>query len=42
MYSAFAELSAIDLCFLLYQETTIDPILKIPHNVAFLLDGLPP
>ena len=30
MYSASAELSAMDLCFLLYQETTVDPILRSP------------
>ena len=31
-------LSAIDLCFLLYQETAIDPILKIPPDVLFRSD----
>jgi len=40
MYLAFAELSATDLYFLLYQETIADPILKIPPDVLFLLDGL--
>ena len=34
-------LTAIDLCFLLYQETIADPILKIPPHVLKLLDGLP-
>ena len=41
MYYASIELSAIDLCFLLYQETIADPMLKMPPNVLFLLDGLP-
>ena len=40
IFSAYAELSATDLCFLLYQETTIDPILKIPPDVLFLSVGL--
>jgi len=39
--SASTELSAIDLCFLLYQETVVDPILKIPPDVLFLSVGLP-
>ena len=41
MYSVSAELSAFDLYFLLYQETTADPILRIPPDVLFVLDGLP-
>ena len=41
MYSASTELSATDHCFLLYQETAIDPILKIPPDVLFLSVGLP-
>ena len=41
MYSALAELSAIYLCFFLYQETVVDPMLKIPPDVLFLSDGLP-
>ena len=41
MYSASAELSAMDIFFLLYQETAVDPILKIPPDVLFLSVGLP-
>ena len=41
MYSASIELSATDLCFLLYQETVVDPILKIHPDVLFLSVGLP-
>ena len=41
IYSAYTELSATDLCFLLYQETLVDPILKIPPDVLFLSVGLP-
>ena len=41
MYFASSELSAIDRCFLLYQETVVDPMLKIPPDVLFLSDGLP-
>ena len=41
MYSASAELSATDICFLLYQEIVVDPILKIPLDVLFLSVGLP-
>jgi len=41
MYSNSVELSATDLCFMLYQEIVIEPILKIPPDVLFLLDGLP-
>ena len=40
-YSASAELSATDLCFLLYQEIDVEPILKIPPDVLFLSVGLP-
>ena len=40
MYSASAELSATDLCFLMYQETVVDPILKTPPDVLFLSVGL--
>jgi hypothetical protein len=36
-----AELSATNLCFLLYQETVVDPTLKIPPDVVFLFDGIP-
>ena len=35
MYFASSELSAIDLYFLLYQETVVDPMLKMPHDVLF-------
>jgi len=35
MYSTFAELSATDLYFLLYQEIVADPRLKIPPDVLF-------
>jgi len=35
MYSASAELSATDLCFLLYQETAAEPRFKIPLEVLF-------
>ena len=42
MYSYFAELSATDLYFLLYQETVVDPTLKISPDVLFQFDGLPP
>ena len=41
IYSASAELSATDLYFPLYQETVVDPILKIPPDVLFLSVGLP-
>ena len=41
MYSASAEMCAIDLYFLLYQETVVDPMLKISLDVLFLSDGLP-
>ena len=41
MYSASPELSATDLCFLLYQENVVGPILKIPPDVLFLSVGLP-
>jgi len=41
MYSASAELSATDLYFLLYQETTIEPRLKIPPEMLFWSDGIP-
>ena len=40
MYSALDELSATDLYFLLYQETTIDPMPKIPLDVHILSNGL--
>ena len=40
MHSALAELSATDLCFLLYQESVVDPMLNIPPYVFFLSDGL--
>jgi len=40
MYSASAELSATDLCFLLYQETVAEPRLKIPPKVLFRPDGI--
>ena len=40
MYPASAKISATDLCFLMYQETTTDPILKIPPDVLFLSDRL--
>ena len=41
MYSASIELSATDLCFLLYQETVVDPLLNISPDVLFLSVGLP-
>ena len=41
MYSASTEMSAIDLCFLLYQQTVVDLILKTPPYVLFLFDALP-
>ena len=41
IYSASTKLSATDLCFLLYQETVVNPILKIPPDVLFLSVGLP-
>ena len=40
MYFAFAELREIDLYFLLYQENVVDPILEVPPDVLFLLDGI--
>ena len=41
MYFASTELSATDLCFLLYQETATHLMLKMPPDVLFLLNGLP-
>ena len=41
MYYAAAELSAMDICFLLYQENFVDLILKILPDVLFLSIGLP-
>ena len=41
MYSAFAEMSAMESYFLLYQENSVDLILKIPSDVLFLSVGLP-
>jgi len=41
IYFAFVELSARYLYFLLYQETTTDPTLKITPNVLFLSNELP-
>ena len=41
MYSASVELSATNFCFLLYQETVVDPILKIPPDVLFFSVGFP-
>jgi len=41
MYSTSAELSATNIFFLLYQEVAAEPILKIPLDVLFLLDGIP-
>ena len=41
MYSALDEMSATDLYFPLYQETIVDPMLKIPPDVLFLFHGLP-
>ena len=41
MYSASSELSATDLCFMLYQEIATEPTLKIPLEVLFWFDGLP-
>ena len=41
MYYASTELSAKDLCFLLYEETVVDRILETPPDVLFLSVGLP-
>ena len=41
MYFASAKLSATYLYFLLYQETVVDPTLKIPLDVLFLSGGMP-
>jgi len=41
MYSASTELGAIDLYFLMYQETTAEPRLNILPEVLFQSNGLP-
>ena len=40
-YYASAELSATNLCFMLYQEIVVGPTLKIPPELISLSDGLP-
>ena len=39
MYFALDEMSATDLFLLMYQETDVDPMLKIPPDVLFLSNG---
>jgi len=41
MYLASTELSATNLCFMLYQEIVADPTLKITPKVFCMFDGLP-
>ena len=41
MYYASLELSTTNISFMLYQETTVNWMLKIPPIVLFWSDGLP-